>query len=233
MSDDSQDGMTLRQEVEADLTEDLSQRLHKLIDARTDLGLFRERLIHILTRYETYEIRKPKVTRKARKSQIENLKDKAEKFLAAASALHPQTEQSIDHSIGSEKLRAHWHKFGVLNLDAPDVSESDGMSDCTNAVSEVIAACDDELRQLDETKGEGRKSSNPEVDQLISDLADIYATESQLGKSPIYPSETSEDGYEGGLYLLTKVLLQEYAPTNYASCADGLGQRIRRVLSTL
>ena len=232
MAEEMSEGMTLRDEVEADLSEDLSQRLHALIDARTDPTLFRERLVHILTRYETYALRKPKVTRKERKKQLAHLKDKAEKLLTAANELHPQIEEALDHTISSNRLSKHWDEFGVLNPDAPPLSDDDCFADCTTAISELISACDHELRVLEETKGGGRKSSNPDVDQLISDLSDLYETESQLEKSPIYPSETSEDGFEGGLYLLTKVLLKEYAPNKYAHCADGLGDRIRRVLRT-
>lgn len=196
------------------------------------MALFHDRLVHILTRFETYHLRKPQVTQKERGKQLTNVKDKAEKLLAALNALHPEVTQSLDvtsHGIRQNKI---WEEFDVFDEAAPEIGEDDCASSCVTAVSDVIASCSEELSQFEGTKGSKRSSDNPERDQLISDLADLYETESGLDQAANYRSPTAEAGYEGGLFLLTKSLLDAYAPRSYSS-AEALGKRIERILKTL
>jgi len=232
MADDLDTGMTLHEEVEADLSEELSQRLHGLIKARTDLALFHDRLVHILTRFESYHLRKPQVTRKERGKQLTNVKDKAEKLLAALNVLHPEVLESLDFTISGSLQHRVWEEFDFFDESAPTIADDGHISNCVTAVSDVMAAAEEHLRQLENTKGTKRTSDNPALDQLISDLADLYETEAGLDQAANYRSPTAEDGYKGGLFLLTISLLNAYAPRSYSS-AEALGKRIERILKTL
>ena len=149
------------------------------------------------------------MTRKERGKQLANVKDKADKLLAARNALHPQVAQSLDVTSHGSLQNKIWEEFDVFDEAAPKISEDDCISNCVTAVPDVMTACSGELSQLEGTK---RTSDNPARDQLISDLADLYETESGLDQAANYRSPTAEDGYEGGLFLLTISLLNAYAP---------------------
>ncbi|MCW8842186.1 MAG: hypothetical protein OQK00_02100 [Rhodobacteraceae bacterium] len=230
MTDDYDGGMTLREEVDADLDDDLVERLHTMIAAKMDFDIFRMRLVHILNRFERYEMGKPQVTRKERSKQINKLSNTAQKFLEAVEELHPSVTNSIDMRCGTLKFLKAAQDMYVLDPDFPEISEDGFISSAKDELCDLLKACEHELEGMEATKGTKRKSSVPGLNQLISDAYTLYETETGYPeRSAIYRSPTATDDYEGLFFTMMKTLLDGYAGKRFATGA-ALGKRIERIL---
>lgn len=230
MSEVIQSGMSLREEVEADLPDELVERFHGIIAAPRDPSQFRERLVHILTRYELYSVNAKATRKNDRRKQFTKLHDKASEFLKALDALGPDVVCSLEGAL--EAVTADkWDKWSFESDDSPVPEDDYSLEQARVAATRIMHACQVELDVLDATKGQGKKSGSPALEQFLIDLGALY--ESQTGcsaKSHCYRDETSEDEYNGKFFILAKAILDAYAPKSYATPA-ALGIRIVRLLA--
>lgn len=223
-------GLTLREEVNDNLSSELVERLRNLIGPLRDEEIFRDRLVHILTRYRRYLAVAKTVMRKERRKQFSTLLSKAQGFLIAVDALHPEVRQSLETVLDAQTLDERWEGFDFFDLEQPVPSHDDSLDQMQSLTRNIIEACHMELKLLDESKSEKRGSRKPSLDQLLIDLVELFEAETgQPAVSSCYRDETSEDGYNGKFFNMTKTLLDEIDPGSYDTSA-ALGIRILRLI---
>lgn len=230
MQEKIEPAMSTRDEVEADLSENLVVMVRQQIGACGDAVQFRNRLVHILTRYEVYLAGTKVVPRNEQRKQLTKLHDKSVAFLTALDGLHPEVRGVIQSALSQYFFKEQLNKFSIwddrLSLDAEDSS----IEDTEISVKKIIKACCAELDFLEKTKGAKKKSKSPALDQLLIDLAALYEAETgRSAKAQCYRDEVSEGGYSGKFFFMAKSVLDDYDPKGY-STPGALGIRIQRVL---
>lgn len=231
MADEIDFGMTLRDEVNADLSDELVARVRDLIGAQRTETLFRDRLVHILTRYEVYLAGTKTTTRNEVRKQISSLQKKAQGLLHVLEALQPEIRQSLEGRLNALTEDNRWEGFDFFDTNQPLPQDDNSLQLAKSACGNIVEACFLELELLEETRTSKRGSRNPALDQLLIDLAALYETETgHLARSQCYRDETSEDGYGGRFYCMAKAVLDEVVQGSYETPA-ALGIRILRLLT--
>ncbi|CUK08273.1 hypothetical protein RUE5091_03059 [Ruegeria denitrificans] len=230
MAEDIECGLTIREEVDQNLSGELIDRMRNLIEAQRDETVFRDRLVHVLTRYQRYLAVTKTVMRKERRKQISALLGKAQGFLVTMEALHPEVRQSLESVLDANTLDDRWEGYDFFDLDQPIPSHDDTLDQAQSMTRKIIEACHLELDLLDESKSDKRGSRKPSLDQLLIDLAGLFEAETeQPAASNCYRDETSKDAYNGKFFNMAKTLLDEIDPGSYDTSA-ALGIRILRVI---
>ena len=229
MAEELADTISLRDEVEADLSEELVSSLHALIGAEAELAQFRQDLIRVLTRYELNRETTTSTPKKERRAQLTKLRDKASQLIEAMNALAPDVTRALDTNLSAVTEEARWDGWS-FDSDEPLPGDDQSVADAQQAAENIIAACQMELDLFTETKGEKKGSANPALDQLLGGLAALFEDETdRLAHSQCYRDDICEDGYNGAFFVMAKRLLDGYAPRSYGTPA-ALGIRILRVL---
>lgn len=230
MTCDYEGGMTLREEVDADLEDELVETLHTMIAAKMDFDIFRKRLVHILHRFERYEMGKSQISRKERGKQIKKLASTTKRFLDALEELHPSVADSIDFGCNTLKTRKDARDIYVLDPGFPEFLENGFILSAKDELRDILKVCDQELEMMEATKGAKRTSSVPGLDQLVSDAYALYETETGYPeRTAIYRSPGAPDGYQGLFFSMMQTLLNGYAGKRFKT-GEALGKRIERFL---
>lgn len=229
MAEELGDSITLRGEVEADLSEDLVASLHAVIGAEAELAQFRSDLVRVLTRYELNRETTISTPKKERRAQLTKLRDKASQLIEAMNALAPDVTRALDTNLSAVTEETRWDGWS-FDSDEPVPGDDQSVADAQHAAENIIAACQMELDLFTKTKGEKKGSANPALDQLLSDLAALFEDETdRFAHSQCYRDDLCADGYNGAFFAMAKQLLDGYAPRSYGTPA-ALGIRILRVL---
>ncbi|NIY79488.1 hypothetical protein HCZ23_08385 [Celeribacter sp. HF31] len=230
MAEELGETITLRGEVEADLSEDLIASLHAVIGAEAELAQFRSDLVRILTRYELYRETTNTTPKKERRAQLTKLRDKASQLIEAMDALAPDVTRALDTNLAAVTEERRWEGWS-LDSDEPVPNDDQSVADAQRAAENIITACQMELDLFAETKGAKKGSANPALDQLLSDLAELYEIETgSAAKSQCYRDETAADEFNGKFFHMAQAILDDYAPESF-STPVALGRRIQRVLA--
>lgn len=223
--------VSLRDQVKAGLSDALIEWLYEHLESQRDPDAFRDRLVHLLTRYEHYLAGTKTATRNDYRKQISTLQSKAQGLLTALDDLHPEIRQSLEGQFNELTHDTRWTGVDVFDLDQPLPDDDDSLQQATTATRRIIDACRLEIEFLEGTRGAKKGSRNPALDQLIIDLAALYETETGLAaRSHCYRDETSENDYNGKFFCMVKLVLDSYAPKSYETPA-ALGIRILRTLT--
>lgn len=221
--------MSLREEVNADLTSELVERLRQIMASQRPEGVFRTRLVTILMHYERLSIGKVELTRNERRKHISKLHTKAHAFLSALGTTHPEIKGTIQTNLNVVTSDARW-KGWSLESGAPIPEDDKSLEEAKTTARNILAACQIELDLLEETKGAKKGSADPALDQLLVDLGAFFETETGLAaRSNCYRDPSAEEEYGGKFFHATKMILDEYARGGYGTPA-ALGIRILRVL---
>lgn len=229
MTDDFDGGMTLREEVDADLDDDLVNALHASLNAQSDETIFRNNLVRVLTRYELYREHTVITPKKERQSQISKLKAKASQMIEVIDSLAPDVEQTLETGLSAVTEETRWAGW-EFDSDEPVPADHMSLRDTRNTAENIVSACELELEHLAETKGRIKGSTNPALDQLLINLAAIFEAETgRAAQSQCYRDDHVDELYNGAFFVMVKRLLDSYAPRNYDT-PGALGIRILRVL---
>ena len=228
MTDDYEGGMTLREEVDADLEDDLVNALHASLNAQSDETIFLNNLVRVLTRYKLYREHTVITPKKERQSQVAKLKAKASQMIEAIDSLAPDIEQTLETGLSAVTGEARWAGWS-FDRDEPVPADDRSLMDARNAAENIVSVCELELAHLAETKGRIKGSANPALDQLLTDLAAIFEAETgRSAQSQCYRDDDVDEQYNGAFFVSVKRLLDSYAPRIYDTPA-ALGIRILRV----
>ncbi|MHA6266578.1 hypothetical protein ACXYMP_06905 [Aliiroseovarius sp. CAU 1755] len=222
--------MSSREKIAERVSDEIVDRLHQLIEGQREIHLFKDRLVHFLTRYERYLANTPQVTRKERRTQVSRLRDKTSGFLSALAELHDEVIRDFDTQLDHLTHDERWEGFDFLNKDQDLPSGDETLKQARVACERILEVCRGELDRLDTTKGARKGSLNPSLDQMLVDLAALYETETgHSARSHCYRDETAKDEFNGRFFLLAKALLDEFVPGSFGT-PIALGRRINQVL---
>ena len=104
-----------RKQIDAELPDRLVDSLRDLIGAQRSRQLFRDRLVHVLTRYEVYKAATKTATRNEYRKQLSNLQEKAQGFLVAIRALHPEVRQTLNGHLDTMTWESRFEGFDLLD----------------------------------------------------------------------------------------------------------------------
>lgn len=221
-----------RQAVSKALSQALVQRLYSQAEMNSDIESFRERLVHILYRYERNRPRRPRSTRKTHRTDLERLEKALVRLMDMIDIAHQDTLTGIGGQLADQDLEKQSHlpleemrfqEFG------PWAETTESFENRYTAIAQLLRAIKHELSAQKTFTGSRRSSSNPALDQLIIDLAATY--EIGTGKTPASHCYyiPSIDTYGGGFFEFTITLLESHASDSFFSRL-ALGKRIQRVL---
>lgn len=217
-----------RYDVEQKITPEMVSKVHALLGANTDIEVLRVRLIHILTRYERYSAYDNPTTRNDKRKQITRMRDASASLLKAIDGLDGDVRSSIESAL-EEVTLAKWENWS-FESDKPIPEKDKSLEQGGLAASRLLQACNSEFADLEETKGQTKKSTETSLNQLLIDLEGIYEHWTDFSaKSHCYYTDIDEC-YAGPFFEMAKVVLDFYAPNSYVS-EIALGKRIQRVLS--
>ncbi|MCK8462839.1 hypothetical protein MUY35_03130 [Aliiroseovarius sp. S1339] len=222
--------MSSREEIAERVSDEIVDRLHQLIEGQREIHLFKDRLVHFLTRYERYLANTPQVTRKERRTQVSRLRDKTSGFLSALTELHDQVVRDINTQLDHITHDDRWEGFDFFNKDQDLPPTDETLEQAKLACERILEVCHGELDHLNSTKGVKKGSLNPSLDQMLIDLAALYETETgHSARSHCYRDETAKDEFNGKFFLMAKAFLDEFVPGSFGT-PIALGNRINRVL---
>ncbi len=215
-----------RGEIHASLTDDLIEQLRALIGAQREVDLFRDRLVHILTRYEIYAVHAHATRKNDRRNQLTKLRDKAAAFMAALDTLNKDVKGGVQGSL--ETITPD--KWENWTLNEPLPKDDPSLEQGALAAARIKQASSRELEILDASKGEKKTSKHLGLDQLLIDLASLYEAETdKTARSQCYYSDFDEN-YTGPFFEMALTVLNAHAAGAYSS-SSALGKRIGRVLA--
>lgn len=230
MSEETEGRTISREEIDAKLSDTLVENLRQLISAKRDASLFRDRLVHVLYRYERIKSGACNTPRKERRAEIAKLYRTTEKFVKVLNQLPQDAIRSLSSGMA---VLADSEGFEAVSLEQrlPEPGEDTSLQDAEAAARNILAACQMELDYFNITKGAKKGSAKPALDQLIIDLAALYETETgNDANSHSYRDVTVEDEFNGKFYQMTKALLDCSAPEDFGT-PIALGRRIAGVLA--
>ncbi len=224
-----------RGDVEERLTEATVQRLFHQFEATTDFYIFRERLVHILYRYECGIFIGSSQPQKEVKKLLNRAARTASKLLNVLDEIDRKTHIELNSQIEFDSYREwqdqHADIFADRSISAPTTDEIE------QSLKRLIHACQPETAGTDPrsetTAGDETDDQKPwnrtALDQLIVDINGTLRH--HIGFSGIAGCyyDAVNDDYRGLLFEFTVILLDEYAPKSYFS-RGALGKRIVRVL---
>lgn len=219
-----------RKQIDAELPDRLVDSLRDLIGAQRSRQLFRDRLVHVLTRYEVYNAATKTATRNEYRKQLSKLQEKAQGFLVAIRALHPEVRQTLNGHLDTMTWESRFEGFDLFDEKSVWPDDDSSFELAEEATKKIIESCHGEIGFLNSTKGAKKMSANPALDQLLIDLAALYETETDNpAKSHCYYTDI-DGGYGGPFFKMAQTVLDEFVRVPLTS-ESALGNRIKRLLA--
>ena len=196
---------------------------------KSDLSVFRDRLIHILYRFERGALSRHKPSKKEQRAELAKLEK-------AASNLVGMSERMLEDLIVEMEFCA-FDKFletstGINSEQGPvPVPNIEEVKQFTNvlhhAFQQLLIEAEQKPMRMEELVP---KTTPSPLDQLIRDVeGTMFGLPCTEDTAACYYDAVSEE-YTGHLFEFTKILLDGYNPKTYHSDV-ALGKRIVRVLT--
>lgn len=223
-----------RKDVETRLSDETVQALYDKLEVHTELGVFRDRLVHILFGFEKDLEFEQSHSKKENKRQLEKVNKAAIRLIGAIDGLSNHARETLNYDLEFD----HWQSWVEENgsIFGDYVSEAPTVHEMQKKLEKIVSHTHPEKEQDTTADAEGSGSDDyykppkrTALDQLIIDVeGTLFSHVVYTEKGLCYYSAVDDD-YRGQLFEFTVELLDSYAPNSYFS-RGALGQRIIRVL---
>ncbi|UXX82213.1 hypothetical protein [Roseovarius pelagicus] len=224
-----------RSEVSARLSGEVVSKLHDRFSFSTDLGDFRERLVHILSRFERRRSIAHQPLKKVRRKLFMNVEKATSQLLETPEDLSAYLLENLVYQMKYDALD-DWLKStsSIFDTDpppSPTLDETERFLKLLHRASkQMLVDLDFKPESNPEEEVETNQAySRAPLDDLITDVQGTLQHHNSGKNSATCYYNAIKGEYCGALYEFTKLLLDSYAPDSYFSNA-ALGKRITRVL---